>query len=184
MPRATVARFFPYSSRYELDYARREASNAVSAAIRAGIIKRTPCQECGRKTVEAHHDDYREPLQVRFLCRKHHRAWHREHGGPAIGLQRGLKAPKIWRRRKVAHIQLCKAEGLIGDVTRQIVDVCRREGVSDTVLARRLGVTRQSLSVMFAGGVRTLKALNALTAALGYSVHVELRCVTSDSEVA
>lgn len=31
-----------------------------------------PCEMCGGKTVEMHHDDYSKPLKVRWLCRAHH----------------------------------------------------------------------------------------------------------------
>lgn len=67
------------------EYARRfplktRAQDAIQRELRAGRIQRLPCQECGNPKVEAHHPDYAKPLDVLFLCRKHHRAWHREHG--------------------------------------------------------------------------------------------------------
>jgi hypothetical protein len=54
------------------------AGRAVSAAIKAGTLTRQPCEECGAKA-QAHHDDYAKPLDVRWLCRRHHRLWHNEH---------------------------------------------------------------------------------------------------------
>jgi len=55
------------------------ASNAVSNAIRDGRLTRGPCEVCGTKErVQAHHDDYRKKLDVRWLCFKHHREV--EHG--------------------------------------------------------------------------------------------------------
>lgn len=45
-------------------------------AIRRGELLRQPCERCGCTTVDAHHDDYSEPLQVRWLCRIHHREHH------------------------------------------------------------------------------------------------------------
>lgn len=54
--------------------------SAVYHAIKAGKLVRQPCEECGAEKAEAHHDDYAKPLEVRWLCRSHHRQWHVEHG--------------------------------------------------------------------------------------------------------
>jgi hypothetical protein len=55
---------------------------AVSNAIKDGKLIKQPCEVCGTKA-EAHHDDYSKPLDVRWLCRKHHLEHHgkvsREH---------------------------------------------------------------------------------------------------------
>jgi hypothetical protein len=54
-----------------------KAHNAVSRAISSGKLKRKPCQMCGTKDwVAAHHDDYKKPLDVMWLCPKHHSARH------------------------------------------------------------------------------------------------------------
>jgi len=45
-------------------------------AIRDGKLLRKPCEKCGKKA-QAHHDDYLKPLQVRWLCPKHHAEHHR-----------------------------------------------------------------------------------------------------------
>lgn len=42
----------------------------VRTAIRNGSIKRKPCQVCGERA-EAHHEDYRKPLKIIWLCHKH-----------------------------------------------------------------------------------------------------------------
>lgn len=46
-------------------------------AIKDGILTKQPCSICGEVRVDAHHDDYMEPLKVRWLCRKHHNEHHR-----------------------------------------------------------------------------------------------------------
>lgn len=48
------------------------AKNAVDVAVRQGKIVKTPCGVCGKKKVEGHHKDYSKPLEVEWLCKKHH----------------------------------------------------------------------------------------------------------------
>lgn len=55
---------------------KRAANYAVSNAIRDGRLTRMPCEICGSEKSEAHHDDYTKPLEVRWLCRKHHLEHH------------------------------------------------------------------------------------------------------------
>lgn len=54
------------------------ANNAVSNAIRDGRLARNPCEVCGSSMAEAHHEDYSKPLEVRWLCRRHHMDRHIE----------------------------------------------------------------------------------------------------------
>lgn len=55
-------------------YAVRSITNK---AIRNGILVRQSCEVCGTsEKVEAHHDDYNKPLEVRWLCRTHHDEHH------------------------------------------------------------------------------------------------------------
>jgi hypothetical protein len=53
-----------------------EARWQVSRALAAGRLHRQPCTICGESKAEAHHDDYSRPLDVRWLCRTHHREHH------------------------------------------------------------------------------------------------------------
>lgn len=55
-----------------------KAQTAVNNAIRDGKLKRQACEVCGEKA-QAHHDDYAKPLDVRWLCSKHHMERHRKH---------------------------------------------------------------------------------------------------------
>ena len=47
-------------------------------AYKSGILVRQPCEICGELKSEAHHDDYKLPLTVRYLCKKHHMQFHGE----------------------------------------------------------------------------------------------------------
>jgi ribosomal protein S27AE len=53
------------------------ARNAVSNAIRDGKLIRQPCEKCGDPRSQAHHDDYSQPLAVRWLCDFHHKEHHK-----------------------------------------------------------------------------------------------------------
>jgi hypothetical protein len=44
----------------------------VKAAKKKGTLIPESCSACGAKA-EAHHNDYSKPLEVVWLCRKHHR---------------------------------------------------------------------------------------------------------------
>jgi len=37
-----------------------------------------PCVICGAAKAEGHHEDYDKPLDVVWLCRRHHREYHQE----------------------------------------------------------------------------------------------------------
>jgi len=49
-----------------------EARWQVSRAIESGKLNRQPCEKCGNVKSEAHHPDYSKPLEVVWLCKKHH----------------------------------------------------------------------------------------------------------------
>lgn len=62
---------------------RRKARSELNHYLRDKHIERKPCEICGEKA-EAHHDDYNKPLEVRWLCFKHHREWHKIHENPEL----------------------------------------------------------------------------------------------------
>jgi len=62
--------------RYNQKYPEKsKARNAVARALRSGKIHRHPCCICGAKA-EAHHEDYSKPLDVIWLCSRHHSEHH------------------------------------------------------------------------------------------------------------
>lgn len=48
----------------------------ATSALRWGKLQRQPCEICGDNNAEMHHVDYSKPLEVKWLCRKHHRELH------------------------------------------------------------------------------------------------------------
>jgi hypothetical protein len=52
------------------------AHRRVAYAVRTGKLRSQPCEVCGAKKTQAHHDDYSKPLDVRWLCFRHHREHH------------------------------------------------------------------------------------------------------------
>lgn len=56
----------------------RKCSGAVNNAVKNGLLIKQPCEVCGSTgLVHGHHDDYSKPLDVRWLCPKHHAEWHK-----------------------------------------------------------------------------------------------------------
>jgi len=49
-----------------------EARWQATHAKQSGALKQKPCEVCGDKHTQMHHDNYYKPLEVRWLCRKHH----------------------------------------------------------------------------------------------------------------
>lgn len=60
----------------------RAAHNMVTHALERGDLIRGQCERIDegscRGRIEAHHDDYDKPLDVRWLCRAHHAEVHRK----------------------------------------------------------------------------------------------------------
>ncbi len=48
----------------------------VALAIQSGRLQRQRCEVCGIADAHAHHPDYSRPLDVQWLCRKHHKQEH------------------------------------------------------------------------------------------------------------
>jgi hypothetical protein len=59
-------------AKLEANRPRFEARWQVGRALTSGRLSRLPCEVCGATNAQAHHDDYSQPLSVRWLCRTHH----------------------------------------------------------------------------------------------------------------
>ena len=55
---------------------KRKANLAVGNALRAGKLHKEPCAICGKIKSQAHHEDYYKPLDVVWLCGRHHMELH------------------------------------------------------------------------------------------------------------
>lgn len=76
-PRAASRRYYQARKpRWTRDPVVRKAQHLVYTEIRAGRMVRQPCEICGSEKADAHHDDYARPLEVRWLCRRHHVTTH------------------------------------------------------------------------------------------------------------
>ena len=49
-----------------------KAGEILRYAIKTGKIKRLPCIKCGNPKSQGHHTDHSKPLEVMWLCQKHH----------------------------------------------------------------------------------------------------------------
>ena len=58
------------------DKVKLRARGLVRNRIWRGEMKRMPCEVCGNPKSHAHHDDYSKPLDVKWLCAKHHKELH------------------------------------------------------------------------------------------------------------
>lgn len=55
---------------------KRKAHMIVAHAIEDGKLSKSPCLVCGSVRAHAHHDDYSKPLDITWLCAKHHKEVH------------------------------------------------------------------------------------------------------------
>ena len=117
------------------------ARSEAQYAMRTGRLVPQPCEECGAERVEAHHDDYSRPLDVRWLCRRHHSYQHR-----ALILKTRARGMENGHARltdqQVAEIRLRHQRG---------IHPARGTGGSSTELAREFEVTRQYIGQLVRG---------------------------------
>lgn len=76
--RARDGYLMDYRAKYPNKY---KAHNLVNNAIKHKKLFKMPCEVCGSEDrLNAHHDDYLKPLNIRWLCSVHHHQWHRDNG--------------------------------------------------------------------------------------------------------
>lgn len=58
---------------YERNKKKKQVNVKVKRAIASGLLVKQPCSICGSEhDIEAHHENYDEPLNVTWLCTYHH----------------------------------------------------------------------------------------------------------------
>ena len=64
----------------ELEKKKAKARSRVHTQVSRGKMKKSPCEfimfdgkRCNLETVESHHADYDKPLEVKWLCKTHHK---------------------------------------------------------------------------------------------------------------
>lgn len=164
----SVGRFYPFSTRRAMDGARRLANYMVSTAIKKGTLVKKKCEVCSEDKSEAHHDDYSKPLDVRWLCRSCHRAWHASNGYNDFSVR---PRPRIGKTRK-SFLKTVSSAAVIKKVTKSASNVMRVENISQSDISDRIGTSRQMVSVWFGGGFRTIKSLCAFASAVGYDLEI------------
>lgn len=71
-----IEKFRRYSKGTELEIKKIKARSEVKKAITNKSIQRLPCAVCGSTKVQGHHEDYDKPLEVTWLCIRHHNDRH------------------------------------------------------------------------------------------------------------
>ena len=66
------------SERYKRNPEKFKARDITKYAVRSGKLNRLPCEVCQNPKSQAHHTDYSKPLEVKWLCHKHHAFVHRK----------------------------------------------------------------------------------------------------------
>lgn len=66
-----------YPEKYKARYVLRNA-------VAWGKVNKLPCEVCGEVKSQGHHPNYSKPLEVIWLCRKHHMELHRKYKEVAL----------------------------------------------------------------------------------------------------
>ena len=67
----------PIHTRKQKTYEVLQCADIVRKAIKEGILEKECCEICGsNERIHAHHEDYYEPLRIRWLCDYHHNRLH------------------------------------------------------------------------------------------------------------
>lgn len=154
----------------------RKAVNTVNNAIRDGRLERRPCEICGKASVEAHHDDYSKPLEVRWFCRKHHLKHHvdkRVAAKKKLEKQIGLKPRALVFSEEVqksmADVRTA-ARGMTVDVNPYSIQWVNEHGlelVTQTITVQQKTVVTDIIIRAMEMGLRPTDALDSIKENIG-----------------
>jgi DNA-binding XRE family transcriptional regulator len=108
------------------------ARKLAASAIQTGRLTPQPCESCGigpvvrgRRVVHAHHEDYLQPLDVRWLCAQHHRQRTAELDAPGRILRYRRKhefGRRLRELRQLAGLTQCQLAAAVGVDSDSISD--------------------------------------------------------------
>lgn len=114
----------------------------VQSALESGRLTKQPCQVCGATNVHGHHTDYGRPLDVQWLCPKHHRDAHRNFHPIVPETPPRLKAVLTAAQIREIHMRIHRGE--------KGVNLAHEFGVHESVVSRIKSGVRPGLSEVLA----------------------------------
>lgn len=105
----------------------------VQNALRFNKLSKQLCEKCGSNKVQAHHDDYSKPLEVRWLCAIHHKEVHH----PLKKARPKSTKPKGWHKPNLGKF---KPNPLVG-----LAKALREGGYSYGKISKQVGFSRSQV---------------------------------------
>jgi hypothetical protein len=132
-------------------YLRTNAWNCINNAIKRGFVTRLPCEICGNPRTHAHHDDYSKPLEVLWLCAKHHKEKHRIHRIPEVETVEHSTVPISI---PLVFPKVMSDESELRQLLSALMLWCKEKRGRRKELAAALDVTPNTISHWLGGGVK------------------------------
>jgi len=142
----------------------------LNKEVKAGRIARPEeCSDCSatQNKIHGHHDDYSKPLDVRWLCPRCHKKWHKINGQ---GANSGVAMDgHIGRLKKKYCIAVPGDKGMM-NISKSIVLLLEANNWSQDILAEKMDVHPGSVANIIRRGSCHSDTLTALAKAYGLKV--------------